>query len=459
LQSLFAMPEFAHRYYRPDEMIPPIAKPAEDLEVQLRKVADGLLSGRYGQPGSDVQASEEVPEQPWQSGLAPAMLKHLIGRGHSEFSTMRQQDGFELLLHLLKLVTRSQAAAQGQYKDVSDPVEAFRFCMEQKLKCLGCGKVKLRTDEMENLSVAVPIKRLPQDASAKSAGDNDEKPREEFEPVTLRQCIDEFTAAEHVELNCAGCGNKGFTKQQLFKTFPTIFAVNARRFEIVNWVPTKQDVPVIVDEEDFDLEAYRSPGKLPDEEELPEDQDAGSGASNAFVPNEMALEMLMSMGFPKVRCERALHATGNQDPEAATQWLFEHMEDRDIDTPLSASGGGGAGNVSADPEKVENLGMMGFAAPVARCLPTLFQWRMLWRENPWPFARPGGRTSPRGQHQTNTQAKAESRGRTTRENLKVSNQGRAGRREVRHPVRRTLLRVRRTALGKWRSTTNPLTTR
>ncbi|KAI7520491.1 ubiquitin thiolesterase, partial [Hortaea werneckii] len=151
LQSLFAMPEFAHRYYRPDEMVPPIAKPAEDLEVQLRKVADGLLSGRYGQPGSDVQASEEVPEQPWQSGLAPAMLKHLIGRGHSEFSTMRQQDGFELLLHLLKLVTRSQVAAQGQYKDVSDPVEAFRFCMEQKLKCLGCGKVKLRTDEMENL--------------------------------------------------------------------------------------------------------------------------------------------------------------------------------------------------------------------------------------------------------------------------------------------------------------------
>ncbi|KAI7476710.1 ubiquitin thiolesterase [Hortaea werneckii] len=366
LQSLFAMPEFAHRYYRPDEMIPPIAKPAEDLEVQLRKVADGLLSGRYGQPGSDVQASEEVPEQPWQSGLAPAMLKHLIGRGHSEFSTMRQQDGFELLLHLLKLVTRSQAAAQGQYKDVSDPVEAFRFCMEQKLKCLGCGKVKLRTDEMENLSIAVPIKRLPQDASAKSGGDNDEESKEEFEPVTLRQCIDEFTAAEHVELNCAGCGNKGFTKQQLFKTFPTIFAVNARRFEIVNWVPTKQDVPVIVDEEDFDLEAYRSPGKLPDEEELPEDQDAGSGASAAFVPNEMALEMLMSMGFPKVRCERALHATGNQDPEAATQWLFEHMEDPDIDTPLSAPGGGGAGNASADPEKVENLGMMGFAAPVAR---------------------------------------------------------------------------------------------
>ena len=370
LQSLFAMPEFAQRYYRPDEPVPPIAKPAEDLEVQLRKLADGLASGRYGQPGSDVEASEDIHEVPWQSGLAPAMLKHLVGRGHAEFSTMRQQDSFEFLLHLLKLVTRSQSGARGQYKDVWDPVEAFRFSMEQKLKCLGCGKVKLRTDEMENISVAVPIKRLPQVESKPAAdGDKDEKPNEEFEPVTLRQCLDDFTAAEHVELTCVGCGSKGFTKQQLFKSFPTILAVNARRFEIVNWVPTKQDVPVIVDEDDFDLESYRSPGKLPEEEELPEDQEAGAGASsNAFVPNEMALEMLMSMGFPKVRCEKALHATGNQDPEVAATWLFEHMEDPDIDEPLNLGGGAaaGGGGAGADPEKIENLGMMGFAAPLAR---------------------------------------------------------------------------------------------
>lgn len=59
LQSLFSMPEFAQRYYRPEEELPsyrqnevslPIRKPAEDLEVQLRKVADGLLSGRYSIP-------------------------------------------------------------------------------------------------------------------------------------------------------------------------------------------------------------------------------------------------------------------------------------------------------------------------------------------------------------------------------------------------------------------------
>ena len=368
LQSLFAMPEFAERYYRPDEPVAPISKPAEDFEVQIRKVADGLLSGRYSKPDSDVQASEETVEQPHQKGLAPAMLKHLIGRGHAEFSTMRQQDSFELLLHILKLISRSQQTARGQYKNVSDPVEAFRFVMEQKLQCLKCKKVRYRTDEMENLSVAVPIRRLRQQDT--NMTDNDaEKPKEEFEAVTLQQCLDDYTAPETVELTCSSCNNKGFTKQSLFKTFPAILAINARRFEIVNWVPTKQDVPVIVDDDVLDLDKYRSKGKEAEEEELPEDQDAGSNAGGtSFVPNEPALEMLMSMGFPRVRCERALHATGNAEPDMAAAWLFEHMEDADIDQPQDLPGKaiGGAGAGTVDPEKIENLGNMGFSAPQAR---------------------------------------------------------------------------------------------
>ncbi|KAK5114519.1 hypothetical protein LTR62_002454 [Meristemomyces frigidus] len=361
LQSLFAMPEFAHRYYRPHEDVPRIQKPADDLEVQLRKLGDGLLSGRYGQPGSsDVQVSVQTTETPWQGGLAPAMLKHLVGRGHAEFSTMRQQDSFELLLHLLKLVTRSQAGARGRYKDITDPVESFRFVMEQKLQCLSCKRVRYKQDEMENLSVAVPIKRLPKREDVSM----DEK-KEEFEPVTLSQCLEDFTAVEVVDLTCSACKQTGFTKQFLFKTFPTILAVNARRFEIVNWVPTKQDVPVIVDGS-IDLEAFRSKGKQEHEEELKDDQDAGSN-SNAFQANEAALEMLMSMGFPKVRCEKALHATGNQDAEVAMAWLFEHMEDPDIDQPLDLdSGNASAAAGVADPESIENLQNMGFSAPQAR---------------------------------------------------------------------------------------------
>ncbi|CAK4003585.1 Ubiquitin carboxyl-terminal hydrolase 14 [Lecanosticta acicola] len=374
LQSLFSMPEFCKRYNRPDEPLPPISKPAEDLEVQLRKIADGLLSGRYSKPEDLVNYGDDPEAKPHQKGLAPAMLKALVGKGHAEFSTARQQDSFELLLHLLKLISRSQQGARGQYKDIYDPVDAFRFYMEQKLQCIQCKKVRYRQDEMENISVAVPIKRLPksEDTAMATNGESEKEKqneKEQFEPVTLKQCLDDFTAPEIVALTCAGCGNKGFTKQSLFKTFPNILAINARRFEIVNWVPTKRDVPVVVSDEVFDMEAYRSKGKLPGEEELPEGAAAGAGESNKFVPNEMALEMLMSMGFPKVRCEKALNATGNSDAEAAAGWLFEHMEDPDIDVPMDAGNDGAAGGAAGgavDPEKIENLGSMGFSAPQAR---------------------------------------------------------------------------------------------
>ena len=43
--------------------------------------------------------------------------------------------------------------------------------------------------------------------------------------------------------------------------------------------------------------------------------------------NQVALAQLEAMGFPQIRCKKALLATGNSDPEAAMEWLFAHMED------------------------------------------------------------------------------------------------------------------------------------
>ncbi|KAL8636763.1 MAG: hypothetical protein Q9228_005879 [Teloschistes exilis] len=358
LQCLFSIPAFAHRYFHPGEPPPSTSSPAEDLETQMRKIADGLLSGRYSYPDSDVIASEDSPYIPHQKGLAPAMLKHLIGRGHEEFSTMRQQDAFELLLHLLKLITRSSHSSP-----VEDPVKTFRFVMEQRLQCISCNRVRYRSDEQDNISIPVPVRRKLRVINSDQPG---EKPKDEFEPVTLKECLDIFTGAEEVELTCPVCNSKaGFTKRSLFKTFPDVLAVNARRFELVNWVPTKLDVPVIVDDEPFDLDVYKSSGQHDGEEMLPEDTDMS--ASARFMPNEVALEQLEAMGFPRMRCERALHATGNTDADTAMNWLFSHMEDPDIDVPLQLeSSGSGAASSSVNPESLEIMGAMGIGAPQAR---------------------------------------------------------------------------------------------
>ncbi len=70
------------------------------------------------------------------------------------------------------------------------------------------------------------------------------------------------------------------------------------------------------------------------------------------------------MGFPRARCEKALHATGNSDATAAMEWLFQHMEDADIDTPLDL--GGAAGEAAVNPQSIELLTAMGFGIPQAK---------------------------------------------------------------------------------------------
>lgn len=142
--------------------------------------------------------------------------------------------------------------------------------------------------------------------------------------------------------------------------------VIARRYEIVNWVPTKQDVPVIVEDETISLDKYVSRGLQEGEELITEDEE--NGKSSKFVPNETVLSFLEAMGFPRIRSEKALHATGNSDADAASNWLFAHMDDSDIDTPVELPGHNNAATSGSAPdlEKITSLESMGFSVPQAR---------------------------------------------------------------------------------------------
>ena len=93
------------------------------------------------------------------------------------------------------------------------------------------------------------------------------------------------------------------------------------------------------------------------------------------------------MGFPTIRCQKALLATGNQDPEAAMEWLFGHMEDPgtllaisfqyfffkknwvhvDIDDPIQVSSSTGPkSGPEPSPEQIAMLSDMGFTSAQAR---------------------------------------------------------------------------------------------
>ena len=74
------------------------------------------------------------------------------------------------------------------------------------------------------------------------------------------------------------------------------------------------------------LDGYLGKGLQPGEEELPDGTSSGSAPSLPQFDAD-AMAQLEGMGFPTVRCQKALLATGNSGAEAAMEWLFEHMED------------------------------------------------------------------------------------------------------------------------------------
>lgn len=79
------------------------------------------------------------------------------------------------------------------------------------------------------------------------------------------------------------------------------------------------------------------------------------------------MAQLEGMGFPIVRCQKALLATGNSNADAAMEWLFAHMDDPDIDDPIpAATGSSGAGGAEPSEDQISMLADMGFTAKQAR---------------------------------------------------------------------------------------------
>ncbi|KAL4947751.1 hypothetical protein BDW69DRAFT_177823 [Aspergillus filifer] len=350
VQCLFDLPEFQHRYYHPGQEPPFTDSPAADFETQMRKLADGTLSGRYSRPDEKTIASPEPQAVSHQKGLPPSMFKHLIGRDHAEFSTMRQQDAFEFLLHIFKHVSLSKHP-----NGLINPVDSFKFNVEQRLQCMKCKGVRYRLDEQDNISMPVPARRVTHSPDTSS--------NQKFEPVTLFDCLNAFTSDEIVDLRCTSCdGQQKFCKRAAFRTMPAELVVNARRFELLNWVPTKLDIPVDVDDEPLDLSQYLSAGPVDGEHVLPEDE----ASNDRLQVNADLLEQLLSMGFPQIRCGKALLATGNSDVEAAMNWLLSHMDDPDIDEPSNNKHAAGGMTQQQDPGKVAQLGDMGIDETRAR---------------------------------------------------------------------------------------------
>ncbi|KAI0055329.1 ubiquitin carboxyl-terminal hydrolase 14 [Artomyces pyxidatus] len=359
LQAVFSLAPFQQRYLTDVQKhwaTCPEPLPASCVDCQMHKIADGLLSGRYSRPRSQPTEpnplAHDAPTPVFQEGIRPTMFKALIGKGHEEFATMRQQDSEEFLTHLLTVLRRH---AHAQRAGGPQPTETFAFGLEQRLQCGECRGVRYRVDSQDVLSVPVPAREKGKDADGKTL----------YEEVKVQESLDLVTGIEGLEYKCPRCQkNVIATRQSRFATFPQTLVLHAKKFQLVNWVPAKLDIPLILPTDDIlELDKYLGKGLQPDETELPNDEAAAPGLPEF---NAAAMSQLEMMGFPLVRSQKALLATGNSDAEAAMEWLFAHMDDPDIDTPIVVSPAGGSNAAEPSAEQISMLADMGFTHAQAR---------------------------------------------------------------------------------------------
>lgn len=368
LQLLFSIDSIQEAFLNGDQGMPLDKilgnyQPWKDLETQMFKIGDGLFSGRYSIP--DETTTDKIH---YQKGIKPSGFKSLVGEGHEEFSTMLQQDAFEFWGYLTDKLERGKV--NGKLEE--SPLKFLKYVTENKLKCTHCNGVRITKDLAE--SVTLPIEEV------KNNSDQNEL---QYEPTTLSKSFQLWQSAEKIEYQCPKCQSKETAIKSVgFKTFPNYLVINPQRVKLENWVPTKVTVPIQLEEE-LNLSELLSNGIAPDEEELPEDDTA---QAKEFEYNQPALQSLLEMGFPENRAMKALYNTGNSNAEAAMSWLFEHMEDPDIDAPLVISEGKPPGN-EPNPDSMEMMLAMGLNSKLSKKALILFNGNVE-QSIEWVFSHP-----------------------------------------------------------------------
>lgn len=385
VQVLFTVPQFQQRFFNDAETIFSAAgsNAWQDFNVQMAKLASGILSGRYSKP---VDGDAEN----YQQGIKPTMFKSLIGKGHPEFSTKRQQDAMEFLLHLINVTERH---IRTHPTSTTSPAESFKFQVEERLQCSTSGQVRYTHRPEYHLPVPVPLetasnleevqeynerKKAAQAAGQPLKSEDVVRPR-----VTLQSCLEALTHTEDVQnfFSSAINGKTTALKSTRLSTFPDFLWIQLRKFTLAeDWTPVKIDVAIDVP---HTLDLSWMKGNGPQSGEVLMTEEASTPPAEPPMDMEIVAS-LTEMGFPVPACKRAAALTHGRGLEAATQWIMEHMDDPDFLAPLTASA---PGSFKPDEDGIAMLQSMGFTR--AQCIKALQNTdNNVERAADWIFSHP-----------------------------------------------------------------------
>jgi len=426
LQTVLSMPEVHEKYFNAQKMVVEAAprESGNDFVTQFTKLVVGTSTDRYIKQRDESAAQDAargkmefgddyVPrgsgddEEKEAEGVSccavkPRMFKRLVGSGHEEFSSNRQQDAVEYFRHLVEFINRQERTAKVLNGAVPGLKALLKMKIEERLECQQSKKVRysmaedivLRIDVdldlATNLKEVMAYKAQQEQSGKDEDGDSamTEQSKDEAKPeekgqdgkeekseesktkeedkvipiIPLERLIERYLGDQLVaDWMSPATNKKGTVKKRVrLATFPDYLAVQIQRYYVNDaWVPQKHDCIIPVPLE-LDLEHCRGKGLQADEEELP----SGGGAVKAakMEAKQEIVDTLMMLGLAATNnaAKRAALAVQNANADMAAAWLMEHMTDANINDPIEDESGDGGddGGLKADPNMVNELTMI-----------------------------------------------------------------------------------------------------
>jgi ubiquitin carboxyl-terminal hydrolase 5/13 len=396
LQVLFSLPEFISCYECPAYMDRcDLADPDSDLKLQLAKLCHGLASGEYSL-GPDKVKEAVLRDEGSQPGVKPVMLKNLLGRGHHEFSSTRQQDAQEFYLHLLTLIERAH-----RNNDNLPPSNLFKFSVEDRTECAGQVRYKTRNEmflpfniPLEAASNFLEVEEFKKHkAEVEAKGEMIPKEEEVRYKISFPSVVENFLGQSIIDdVFSQVLGAKTQAKQSArLKTFPNYLLISLSKYQVdSSWQPVKLNVEVDMPTE-LDLSALLGAGPQSGEVLMTDDAEPAK-AEETVYENEETVSQLMEMGFSREGCKRAVHNTKNSGLEAAMTWVMEHMGDPDFNEPFNLKGSGKK-EIEISEENIAMVMSMGFEADLARTALKNTD-NNVERAIEWIFSHPEGASEP-----------------------------------------------------------------
>eukprot|EP00823_Brevimastigomonas_motovehiculus_P005005 TRINITY_DN3455_c1_g2_i1.p1 TRINITY_DN3455_c1_g2~~TRINITY_DN3455_c1_g2_i1.p1 ORF type:complete len:691 (+),score=176.58 TRINITY_DN3455_c1_g2_i1:619-2691(+) len=293
----------------------------------------------------------------YQRGVPPRMLKKLMCSEHPEFKTNQQQDAMEFFTFFLKQVQTKEM----KQPDSFDPTACFDYLLESRLECTSCKHVRYSYTKAKTGELQLPIPVEPieekeeatikkQEVSTTQKSDmtkiadthdsketNSKKTIKEvpkrYPACSLELCWKAWAAPSTTDsYKCPVClKDTKCVITQRFASLPDMMAVQMKRFSYAGWVPSKINAELLMDKE-LDMTNFLGKGKQSNEQEMPSSSSTEEKEPEADMK---IVNALVQMTFTQNAATRAALAVKNESVDAASEWLFSHISDADINDPIA----------------------------------------------------------------------------------------------------------------------------